>query len=265
MKVVTTRIRSHAVTLMMAITLAAGGLSAQAQIIYQDDFSGDGGALNGAFPDIGGTAWAAGSDWYDNGLAATTVAGSANGQAAFLPFSPVDNRVYTAEAIVLNNQPNWIGFGFLPALPAGGDWTATVFSVRHSNAPGYGWMLTRNSTGNDQEGFLGGGTAGGQPWNGDNADPTLPVNIQIILDTSAANWSVSWYINGALKSSAAYGGIGNPGIGGIGFSHDRNSAANNGGLLSRFELSEVIVPEPSMAALMGLGLLGVIHRLRRKL
>lgn len=249
------------------LTLIAGAFAvclcpATAQIIYQDDFSGTGAALNGASLDIGAATWTTGSDWYDDGTAATTVASGPSGQAAWLPFTPVNGVIYTATATILNDQPNWIGFGFLPTAPAGGDWTVTDFSVRHSNAPGYGWMLDRNSSGNDQEGFLGGGTAGGQPWNGDVVDPTAPVTIAIVLDTTAANWSVEWLINGASQSTASFGVTGNPGIGGIGFSHDRDASGNAGGLISFFELSQV--PEPSTFALAGLGLAGLLFFWRRK-
>ena len=166
-------------------------------VVFSDDFSGAGGPLNGTTPDNTtlGEVWEAGDTFLDDGTAGTTVAGSADGQAAHLDFTPLGDRVYTAQATVLNDQPNWIGFGFLCDDPQSGDWTQTAWFVRHSNAPGYGWMLTRNSTGNDQEGFLGGGTAGGQPWNGDVADPTAPIDMKIVLDTTAANWTVEWFIN----------------------------------------------------------------------
>jgi hypothetical protein len=259
----TTRVIERSLVLSVSAALALGATVVQAQIIYQDDFSGSGSPLNGASLDIGSATWTSGSDWYDDGTAATTVAGGPSGQAAWLPFTPANGMIYTAVATILNDQPNWIGFGFLPTAPAGGDWTVTDFSVRHSNAPGYGWMLTRNSSGNDQEGFLGAGTAGGQSWNGDVADPTVSLDIGIVLDTTAANWTVEWFINGASQGAPmAYGSAGNPGIGGIGFSHDRNSAANNGGVLSYFELSQV--PEPTTFALAGLGMAGLLIFRRRR-
>jgi PEP-CTERM motif len=231
--------------------------AAYAVTIFQDDFSGSGGLLDGTTPDVttGSAKWKAGDTFLDNGTAGTTVASSANGQAAHLDFTPVAGQVYTAEATITNNQPNWIAFGFQPANPPGNDWTATDFSVRHSNVPGYAWMLTRNnSSGTDQEGFLGGGTSGGQSWNGDVVDPTNPVSIKIILDTTAANWTAQWFINNVSQGAPeAYAAAGNPGIGGIGFSHDRSATSNNGGLLRNFSLTAV--PEPTAACL---GLFGIV-------
>lgn len=240
------------------VTLVTAVPSVQASILFQDSFNGTGGPLNGSVPDItiGGETWEAGASWLDNGVAGTPVASGANGQAAHLDFVPESGKIYTAQATILNTQPNWVGFGFLPANPAGGDWTVQDFSVRHSNAPGYAWILTRNSGGNDQEGFLGGGTAGGRPWNGDRANPANPIDFQIVLNTMDPNWTVEWFINGVSQATpVAYAGLGNPGIGGIGFSHDRSASANNGAIISDFSLS--VVPEPSSALLVGSALAGV--------
>lgn len=247
----------------VAIAMVSGS-TALAAVVFQDDFGGSGGPLNGTTPDIttGGEVWEAGDTWLDNGTALSPIASGPNGQAAHLDFTPADGLVYTAEATVLNPQPNWIGFGFFPDDPAGGDWTVQDFSVRHSNAPGYAWMLDRNSSGNDQEGFLGGGTAGGQPWNGDVVDPTSAVSIKIVLDTTAANWTAEWFINGTSQGApVAYGSAGNPGIGGIGFSHDRSADPNNGGLIRDFSLT--VVPEPTSLALAGLSLVGLFASRKR--
>lgn len=241
------------------------GNAVHAAILFQDDFDGTGGPLNGTTPDItvAGEVWEAGDTWLDNGVALSPIASGANGQAAHLDFTPVDGKIYTAEATILNPQGNWVGFGFLPSDPAGGDWTVQDFSVRHSNAPGYAWMLTRSSGGNDQEGFLGGGTAGGQPWNGDVADPLQPIDFKIVLNTIAANWTAEWFINGAsLGAPVAYGMTGNPGIGGIGFSHDRTATANNGAVISAFSLT--VVPEPGTLAMAGLGVVVASVVIRRR-
>jgi hypothetical protein len=209
--------------------------------LLADYFDGTGLALNGTTPSrtSSGTLWQAGGTYFDNGIASTTVAGTANGEAAHLDFTPEAGKVYTAEATLLNNQSNWMGFGFLPTDPASGDWTQTSFATRHSNAPGYAWMLSANRGGNDQEGFLGGGATGMQGWSGDVVDPTTPVDMKIVLDTREENWTVQWYLNGVSQGApVAYEVAGNPGIGGIGFSHDRSSTANGGALLTNFSLKE---------------------------
>ncbi len=211
------------------------------QTLFADYFDGSGSMLSGTTPDVtlGGEAWEAGDTFLDDGIAATTVSGIVTGQAAHLDFTPQPGRIYTAEATLLNNQSNWVGFGFLPDDPAAGDWTQTDFSVRHSNAPGYAWLLTRNSNGTDQEGFLGGGATGGQPWNGDVVDPTLPVDMKIVLDTTGDNWTVEWFLNGDSQGlPVAYADPGNPGIAGIGFSHDRSDSANGGATITNFSLKE---------------------------
>lgn len=249
-----------AVTPLLALLIAS---AANAVTIFQDDFSGNGGPLNGTTPDVTTAAamWEAGSTFLDNGVAGTTVAAGPDGQAAHLDFTPAAGLVYTAEATITNAQPNWIGFGFLPTDPAGGDWTVTDFSVRHSNAPGYAWMLTRSSTGNDQEGFLGSGTSNGQPWNGDVVDPNNPVSIKIILDTTAANWTAEWFINNTSQGApVAFGAAGNPGIGGIGFSHDRSAETNNGGLLRSFSLTSIPEPATSLLALIGIVAAGLLRK-----
>ena len=257
----TTRINTRVILVAVALALCAS--TTTAQIIYQDNFNGAGDPLNGASLDIGAATWTTGSDWLDDGTAATTVAASANGQAAWLPFTPVGGLVYTATATILNNQPNWIGFGFLPASPPGGDWTVTDFSVRHSNAGGYAWFLTRNSTGQSQQAFNGPSTSNATGISGDIVDPTQPVTISLVLDTTAATWTAQYFLNGVQQGGVFdLAATANTGIGGIGFSHDRSATANAGGTLSAFTLSAV--PEPSALALLGLGGLACVFRLRRR-
>src|SRR5690606_1742605 len=125
---------------------------------------------------------------------------------------------------ITNNQSNWVGFGFMTADPATGDWTQTWDGVRHSNGRGYGWMLTRNKADADQEAFLGVGTASKQTWSGDLLDPTQPVDMKVVLDTRDEHWTVEWFLNGESQGEPVpYATPGNPGIGGIGFSHERSA------------------------------------------
>lgn len=221
--------------------------TSQAQTtIFSDDFSGSGLPLNGTTPDIttNGEVWEAGNAFFDDGTADSPIAASPDGQAAHLDFTPISGAIYTAEATVVNTNPNWIAFGFLPDDPTTADWTVQSFAVRHSNAPGYAWMLTRNNaSANNQEGFLGGGTAGAQPWNGNVVDATQPIDFKIILDTSGTNWTAQWFFNNVSQGDpVAYAVEGNPGIGGIGFSHERNATANSGATMESFSLVQELPP-----------------------
>jgi hypothetical protein len=238
----------RAVCVLVAGALAQPIVAQGQTTLFMDDFSGAGGPLNGTTPDVttAGEVWEAGPTFLDNGQADTPIAAGADGQAAHLDYIPQAGFIYTAEATILNTNPNWVAFGFLPDNPPAGvtDWTVQNFAVRHSNAPGYAWALTRNhATANDQEGFLGGGTATPQTtWNGNVVDPTQPVKFKIVLNTSGANWTAEWFINDVSRSMATYAAAGNPGIGGIGFSHERNATANSGAMLDSFSLIQSSPP-----------------------
>jgi len=245
--------------------LGAGLATAPAQLtIYNHQFNGSGGPLNGTPETFSGVAWQAGSVFLDNGVVQTLVAGSANGQAAWLPFTPQSGLIYTATATILNNQPNWIAFGFMPATPPGGDWTATSFDVRHSNNGAYLWALTRNNpSASDQQAFVGPSTAGGLAnFNGDLVDPAQPVEIKIVLDTTADTWTAEFFLNGTSRETVNVPDAAKTAIGGIGFSRDRNATDNPGGVIQSFSLT--VVPEPTSGALLltGLALLG-LARARR--
>jgi hypothetical protein len=249
------------------------GLSqpAAATIVFQDDFSGDGLAgLNGTTPDISttGAVWEAGAGFLNDGTANNV---GASGQAAHLDLAIEPGKIYTAEATLLNNQFDWIAFGFtVNDIP---DWTVSNNSVRHSNgAGGAAWILTRNrGDANDQEGFRGAGTGGAQAWNGDVVDPTEPVDLRVVLDNTGSFSVASFYLNDILQSTSNYGsivqkpiGIGDGGEGGgIGFSHTADTDQLSG-VITNFRLT-VEVPEPSSVALgvLGLTVLGAVGRWKR--
>ncbi len=99
--------------------------------------------------------------------------------------------------------------------------------------------------------------------NGDIVSPLAPVDFQIVLDTTAATWTATYFLNGVQRGTTQNLPAGaNTGIGGIGFSRTSNSAAGTGGVVSRFELS--VVPEPASLALGMVGLIGVGAVARRK-
>ncbi len=239
-------------------------LPASADItIYSDNFDGIGLSLNGSSVDVGNQNWQAGGAFLDNG-AVNTVVGTAVGNAAFLPFSPLSGTVYTASATIVNPYGDWIGFGFFSALPVnGGDWTGTTFGQRHSNS-GYAWLLDRNLAGqSDQQAFLGYGTGNSiGAINGDLFDSSAPLTISIVLDTTTANWSAEFILNGNSQGVFSFPSADNPGIGGIGFSRTSNGSSGTGGTISGFTLTQV--PEPSALALLGLSWMGTLLFRRHK-
>jgi hypothetical protein len=241
--------------LALAAMLSLAASHAAAAVIYQESFGGSGAALNGKA--VGPTAanWAAGPVYLDNG-AVGTVVGSATGQAAHLPFAPKAGNVYTLKATILNTFADWIAVGFLPATPSGGSWTVTNSGMRHSNAGGYAWGLTRNNaTANDQEFFNGINTTNSLAGvNGDLVNPQAAVDFQIVLDTKGATWTATYFLNGVQRGTTQNLPAGaNTGIGGVGFSRTSNASAGTGGVISNFELS--VVPEPTS---MALGVLGIV-------
>lgn len=245
---------------------AALGTTRAQVTLYNHNFGGAGGPLNGTPETVSGIPWQAGSVFLDNGVVQTLVAGSANGQAAWLPFTPQNGLIYTATATILNNQPNWIAFGFMPAAPPGGlSWTDTDFQVRHSNNGAYLWALTRNHpTAQDQQAFTGPNTSGTLVnFNDDLVDPTQPVQIQIVLDTTAPTWTAEFLLNGVSRQTINVPAAAQAAIGGIGFSRDRNATDNPGGVIQSFSLT--VIPEPASGALLvaGLAVFG-LSRLRRE-
>ena len=227
-----------------ALVAALAALGNAQTTIYADDFSGAGGPLNGAAVDVGGETWTAGATFLDNGAVETVVAGGANGAAAWLPFTPVAGRIYTLTVDIENQFTDWIAVGFMPATPPGGDWTETIWSVRHSNCGAYAWMLTRHDPArNDQEGFNGPDTANGA-FGGDAVSATAPVHMTIVLDTHTAIWTAEYSLNGASYGVGSLVATANTEIAGVGFSRDRNATAGTGGFLSGFSLVEEIAPLP---------------------
>ncbi|TWT97636.1 hypothetical protein Pla108_17880 [Botrimarina colliarenosi] len=247
----------------LVATLAAAASSAPAATLLSESFAGAGGALNGTTDDTAGVAWQSGPAFLDDGTINRVVAGGANGEAAFLPFVPAPGNIYSLSATVANSQGSWVALGFMPALPSGGDWTVTDFSVRHSNNGAHAWILTRASGGNDQEAFNGPGTANGA-FGGDIADPNSPVDIGIVLNTADPTWTAEYFFNGASQGVFNLAATANTGIAGIGLSRDRNDAAGPGASVSNLVLTGVTaVPEPAAAGLAALAL-AAVAAVRRK-
>jgi len=171
-----------ALVAMAALVLAS--TSANAAVIYSDDFSGSGAAeLNGTTPDVttGGATWVATSNYKADGSFTL-----ANNATMTLAFTPVDGLVYTLDAQIEDlGGSHWAQFGFGNGQP-----TTTLWSGR-------AWDLLRvaGDTGNAhatvQSGF--GGLAN---W----SDLGLlryadDLDVRIVLDTTGGtgNWTATYY------------------------------------------------------------------------
>jgi len=237
------------------VLLSAACASAQTTV-FEEKFFGFGDPLDGKTPDTttDAQAWQAGPVWGDDGIHFSPTVGM---QSAYLGFTPEPGRVYTLSTRVRSSHPNAFGFGYLPAdLDPAAD--------SHATAPAYAWIAVANSLDQDQQGFLGPGSALPQPWNGDVADPTQYVDLDILLNTDGPNWTVQWLINGQPQGTpVAFATPGNPGIGGVGMSRDTDPNSSGSFVeTSYFRLTYMAVPEPGTMAVLALGGWMLISRRR---
>ena len=227
-----------------------------AVVIYADDFSGLAAAdLRGTAPDVGGNTWL-GTNNFDADGSVTAGAGSIT-----LPFSPVAGNIYelSANLAFTTNDTSWIGVGFadasatwtgLPALGNGNRFTGSV--ITGSVITGYSWMISAPTAG--QSGFRGNG--------GTNAATETPgvevfsssVLLTITLDTTAANWQTSYFVNSVLLGTTT--AVGSQPIDSVGFSVFNGAL----GSVDNFQLTSI--PEPSAALLGAAGVLGLLRRRR---
>jgi hypothetical protein len=195
-------------------------------ILYSNYF--DGGALSiGGVPLtaanllVGGTnaMWnlvsnnpAAGYAAYGNG----TLGASLN--SVLLPFTPHSGYVYTLEAsltfTVTPPAGGWGGLGFSTQFP-----TNYVTDPRVLNQ---GWaLLNLDANGGGALLNANGASQGGTP----NLMTALntPYDIQVVLDTTSAQWSVALYVAGTFVTNYIYA-AGNPSIASFGYTQTTTTA-----------------------------------------
>jgi hypothetical protein len=245
---------STKITALAGLALAAGSL--QAAVIFQDDFSGGAVTLNGTTPDTttGAADWVSASSFSADG---SFLAGSGNtGSSATLDFTPSSGEVYTLDARAdVTSTAGWLAMGF-----ATGQSIETGYArrfVNSSNPLGRSWMLLLEDGGT---GVFQDGTATAYTEDGSISPVAGAVDIRIVLDTTAATWTSTWYAKDATDSvyttiMGTQNVVSQGSIDSVGFALSGSDAP---GTITSFSLSSV--PEPSAAALLGIGGLALILR-----
>lgn len=201
--------------------------TAQAEIIYFDDFDGPAGSnLNGTRPDISlsGATWVAGEFADSDGTLGGGNAG--NMVTAALPFTPTIGNIYELSATV-DNTGDWVAVGFL-----GSNFNTETRIL--DNGPML-WALVRQSgTGARDQAFVGPGTASALGDAPSSSAEELMVRIETNSDTE---WVVTWYFDG----SEAFQRTVNPSsfdIQNVAFGTNGLFSAV-GGTISNFKLEEI--------------------------
>ena len=248
---------------VIGIALAAVGLMpAQAGIIetiYSHNFSGDSGdPLNGTAPDIrpGTEEWSAHGDWKADGSIDT----NEDLVNAFLPFTPVEDRIYRLSLDLNPSLPeasrSWFALGFTQSNPV-----SDSFIGDNVNAGPWGFLRVKRTDVSPTEGkpiVTRHGPASGGVEHHSNVDEdkwTGFVNLAIELDTRDTLWTATWSANNELLRTHTY--TANPAINYVGFgSHGATGWVDN------FQLA--IVPEPGTVILLVSALAcGLLWRRRR--
>ncbi len=245
---------------VLALLLAP---ATHAGIIYQDDFSGMAGSLNGAMPDVGANNWVASSQFNADGSIVNIGGTGTVGGSATLAFTPVDGLVYTLDASLTGvsaaaGNTNWIGVGF-----ALGQSTLTNSTNRFIDVGtiGKAWMFHRGDPGRtDSNAFLGTATSGAAAGNGVTFSPVFngggDIDLRVVLDTTggAGAWTATWFAK--RPTDAAFFQVRpettllNETITSVGIAKSNNGVTGN---ITSFSLTSQ-VPEPSSAVVLLIGL-----------
>lgn len=242
---------------LLALAVLGTALPSKAAVIYYDDFSGSGGTdLAGTAPDVrpGSETWSLGSAdsaipaerWKANGSVLGSSSGG-GGASAILPFTPTSGNIYEL-SIQLNPT----------STDGSGDWLALGFGTSTGSLPGSGapWAYKRGDGLFDTASILGPGVSGLAPQGVPSGSQPLPTDFRMVLDTTASNWSVEWFIDNVSVRTATYST--NPTITDVGIMRYESVA----GSVRNFQLT--VVPEPGTAMLLGLGLAGLSVRRRHQ-
>ena len=262
----------------VAVTTMTGIKSANATIIYADNFDGSSGNVTGRTPDTtsglyGGTAgaiwggdsttstnpdhlWTASGGTYtgvgSTGATVGTLGGGADSNLItneYLPFTPQAGYVYDLHAAIyvssVGASTNWLGLAYtLSGL--NGHTTGGASSALSNDNP-YGLILMKGSGAVQNFGGLGTANQGA----GTTVTAGQINSVDILLDTTGPTYEVSWLVNGVSLGSPV--SIGTPAIGDVVFGTNKLDGA-----VSDFSLT---TPEPTS---LGLGAIAASYGLVRR-
>ncbi|HXI72252.1 MAG TPA: LamG domain-containing protein [Verrucomicrobiae bacterium] len=200
-------------------------------ILYSNNFNGGTWAITGmpltaANTLVGGTN----ATWVDalgtnaaGGILANGVDASPSLDSWELPFKPHAGYIYTISASLTfsGNPANWVGLGFAQNVPTNAALGFGRFSDGGTNAPqqgpnGYDWLIMTESSGALQ--YFAGPGGGGQISSAGFTAGVGTHAIQIVLDTTGAQWKAYAWVDGLSKGTNTYAATNLPPIGAVGIS-----------------------------------------------